>query len=109
MVSPQNGETLSSSPCFSVTPLALMSLVCLNFIHAFVANRNKMKLLALLQICPVLCDLILFFFRLYDKTFLLTRNSAVSLSVEYTVEVLSNAELHIHPALDEAGPPHTFR
>ena len=50
-----------------------------------------------------MCDLILF------MTLLLTRNSAVPLSVEYIVEVLSDAELHIHPALDEAEPSHTFR
>ena len=80
-----------------------MSLVCLNFILAFVANSNKMKLLPLFQICPVLCDLILF------MTLLLTRNSAVPLSVKYIVEVLSDVELHIHSALDEAGPFHTFR
>ena len=103
MVSPQNGETLSRPSSFSVTPLALMSLVCLNFILAFVANSNKMKLLPLFQICPVLCDLILF------MALLLTRNSTVPLSVEYIVEVLSDAELHIHSALDEAGPSHTLR
>ena len=52
----------------------------------------------------MLCDLILF------MILLLTRNSAVPLSVEYIVEVLSDAELqHIHSALDEAGPFHTFR
>ena len=51
----------------------------------------------------MLSDLILF------MTLLLTRNSAVPLSVEYIVDVLSDAELHIHSALDEAGPFHTFR
>ena len=45
-VSPLDGETLSRPPSFSVTPLALMSMVCLNFILAFVANSNKIKLLA---------------------------------------------------------------
>ena len=55
------------------------------------------------QICPVLCDLILF------MTLLLTRNTAVPLSVEYIVEVLSDAELYIHSGLDEAGPFYTFR
>ena len=80
-----------------------MSLLRLNFILAFVANSNKMKLLPLFQICPVLCDLILF------MGLLLTRNSTVPLSVEYIVKVLSDAELHIHSALDEAGPSHTLR
>ena len=41
MVSLQNCETLSRPPSFSVTPLALMSLVCLNFILAFVANSQR--------------------------------------------------------------------
>ena len=63
----------------------------------------KWNFLPLFQICSVLCDLILF------MTLLLTRNSAVPLSVEHIVEVLSDAELHIHSALDEAGPSHTFR
>ena len=49
MVSPQNCETLSQPPSFSVTPLALMSLVCVNFILAFVANSNKMKLFAIVS------------------------------------------------------------
>ena len=40
---------------------------------------------------------------------LMTRNSAIPLSVEYIVEVLSDAELHIHSAPDEAGLSHTFR
>ena len=103
MVSSQNGETLSRPPSFSVTPLALMSLVCLHFILAFVANSNQMQLFAIFSGCPVLCDLISF------MTLLLTRNSAVPLSVEYIVEVLSDAQLHIHSALDEAGPSHTCR
>ena len=103
MVSPQNCKTLSRPPSFSVTPLALMSLVCLNFILAFVANSNKMKLFAIVSDLSGVVCLILF------MTLLLTRNSAVPLSVEYIVEVLSDTEFHIHSALDEAGPFHTFR
>ena len=80
-----------------------MSLVCLNFILAFVANSNKMKLFAIVSGLSGVCDLILF------MALLLTRNSAVPLSVEYIVEVLSSTELHIHSALDENGPSHTFR
>ena len=103
MLSPQSGETLSRPSSFSGTPLALMSLVCLNFFLAFVANSNKIKLLPLFQICPVLCDLILL------MALLLTRNSTVPLSVEYIVEVLSDTKLLIHSALDEAGSSPTLR